>query len=121
LLAKNLTTSTNVPQNVNHKTVPSVNEKSVPLTPNCILKQTARLSTTKNSAATSEKLALPCSPVDIAVAALCGGLDVLIHAKEIGGIVRTLDGRQALVVVPIARFDALLALFHHEIHVRAAR
>ena len=70
----------------------------------------------------AKKLALPCSPVDSPVAALYGGPDVLIHVKEIGGIVRGLDGRQALVVVPIARFDALLALlFHHEIHVRAAR
>src|SRR5438128_6137877 len=76
----------------------------------------------RNWAAASKKLTLPCSPVDIPVASLCDGLDVLIHAKEIGGIVRALDGCQALVVVPIARFDALLALlFHHEIHVRAAR
>src|SRR6266516_2346030 len=76
----------------------------------------------RNWVAASKKLALPCSPVDSPVAALCGGLDVLIHAKEIGGIVLALDGRQALVVVPIARFDALLSLlFHHEIHVGAAR
>src|SRR6266851_5268652 len=55
------------------------------------------------------------------VAALCGGLDVLIHAKEIGGIVLALDGHQALVVVSIGGFDALLTLlFHHEIHIRAA-
>jgi len=55
------------------------------------------------------------------VASLRGWLDVLIHAKEIRWIVLALDGHQAHVVVPIARFDALLALFHHEIHVRATR
>src|SRR5579864_4491438 len=75
----------------------------------------------RNLAATSKKLALPCSPVDIAVTSLCGGLDVLIHAEEIRWIVLVLDGGQALVVVPIGGFDALLAFFHHEIHVRAAR
>src|SRR5438105_10404431 len=75
----------------------------------------------RNWAAASKKMALPCSPVAMPVVALCCGLDVLIHAKEIGGIVLALDGRQALVIVPVARFDALLALFHHEIHVRAAR
>src|SRR5712691_5187947 len=58
----------------------------------------------RNLVAASKKLALPCSPVDIPVAALYGGLDVLIHAEEIGGIVRALDGRQALVVVPIGGF-----------------
>jgi hypothetical protein len=75
----------------------------------------------RNAAATSKKLALPSKPVDIAVTSLDGRLDVLIHTEEIGWIVLALDGRQALIVVPVAGFDALLALFHHEIYVRAAR
>src|ERR1700693_773802 len=55
----------------------------------------------RNRAAASKKLTLPRSPVAVPVAALWGGLDVLIHAKEIGGIVLALDSRKAFVVVPV--------------------
>lgn len=72
----------------------------------------------KNTGVASKKLALSCSPIDSPVAALYGGLDVLIHTKEIGWIVRPLDGRQALIVVPIGGFDALITFLHHSVHVR---
>src|SRR6202022_626185 len=48
------------------------------------------------------------------------GPDVLIDAEQIFGVVRPLDGGQSIVVVAVARPDALLALIHHHVHVRAA-
>src|SRR5215472_7021124 len=47
-------------------------------------------------------------------------LDILVHTEEIRRIVFLLDPRQLLVILPVLRLDTPLALFHHEIHVRAA-
>src|SRR5262252_3808325 len=47
--------------------------------------------------------------------------DVLIHAKEILRVIPLLDLRQPLVILPVRRPDAFLALVHHEIDVRTAR
>jgi len=44
----------------------------------------------------------------------------LVHAEEVFGIVLGLDLGQAIVVVAIAGADAIVAFFHHEVHVRAA-
>ena len=40
--------------------------------------------------------------------------------KKFVGIVLLLDRRQAVIVLPEGGFDAILALFHHEIDVGAS-
>lgn len=51
--------------------------------------------------------------------AASGGLDVLVDAEEIRGVVFFLDGGEAFVIVAVGGLDALLAFLHHEIDVRA--
>src|SRR5579862_9227792 len=47
-------------------------------------------------------------------------LDVLVYAEQIRRIVALLDLRQTIVILAVRRPDAILALFHHEVDVRAA-
>src|SRR5579864_1574446 len=70
-------------------------------------------------------LARRASPLDWAsrteaTASGYGGPDVLIDVEQVGRVVHVLDRHQAVVIVPIRRSDALLALIHHHVHVGAA-
>src|ERR1700675_3303547 len=47
-------------------------------------------------------------------------LDVLIHTKQVRGIVPLLDFGQTVVILAVRRPDAIFALFHHEVDVCAA-
>jgi hypothetical protein len=55
----------------------------------------------RDLAATSEKLALLCYLVDITKSSIYGGLDVLIHAEQVGWVIRVLEGHQPCVVGPV--------------------
>lgn len=46
------------------------------------------------------------------------GVDVLVNAEDVRGVVLRLDTREAVVVVTVGGADTLLALVHHEVDVR---
>src|SRR5262245_25476269 len=45
-------------------------------------------------------------------------LDVLVDPEDVVGVVGGLDGRQPVVVLPVAGAHALLPLLHHHVHIR---
>src|SRR5262249_13107504 len=49
------------------------------------------------------------------------GLDVLVHAEEIVRIVLSLDGSQAIVILPVGGPNAIVTFFHHEVDVGSSR